>query len=184
MKGSILFWLWLVTIAGCKPGLPESRNSGGLLTNHNSSMIEYGGVKIIVKEMKRCHYPLRDPLFEKKGNKKLVVVRMELYCLENTSRRAIVPDGAILTDSRGNEYEPSPAVIATAQNNRCISGDDISAYNAIWNGNVKKGNSYTAWMLGFELPEDAVPEKLYWNKNWKIDQVYFDFNTTDLTINH
>jgi hypothetical protein len=184
MKGRILLWLWLLAIAGCKPGLPGNRESGMVLPNINDSMIEYGGVKIGIKEMKRCHYPLRDPLFEKKGNKKLVLVRMELQCLENSGRRAIVPEGAILTDSRGNQYDPSPAIIATAQNNRCISGDDISAYNAIWNGTVEKGNSYTAWVLGFEIPEDAVPEKLYWNRNWKIDQLYFEFNAPDLTINH
>lgn len=121
--------------------------------------------------IQQCPYPEKDPVVEKKQGKKLLLFCMEVYQQGNSA--AEIPTGAVLEDSRGNSYDNLPGVIAMAQTNGCIKGDDIKAYNSIWNGTMKPGEKQTAYVLGFEVPADANPEKLYWNNHWKDKNMFF-----------
>lgn len=150
----------------------------------DEAVIKYAGTEFSLSGIKNCRYPVNDPLFEKKKNKKLVLLQVQVRRLRSGDKITVIPGGAMLTDSRGNEYESSPAVIAMAQTSLCIGNDDIRDYNAIWNGDIDTGENYTAWVLGFELPLNAMPEKLYWNQQWKNKQLYFDFHKTNYAINY
>jgi len=182
MKKILFYWFILLLASGCK-GDVRQRAKGELPV---ATAINTGqrGVALTIAGSKNCHYPQNDPLFEKKKNKKLVLLQVRLHCGGNCSREDIIPAGALLTDTRGNEYEASPAVIAMAQTSRCITDEDIRDYNAIWNGDTDAGRTYTAWVLGFELPAEAVPERLYWNTGWKNNNSYFNFSTAIESINH
>lgn len=171
-------------LAGCKTGLRQGASVKAGEEMMMTGKIEDAGIEFSLPGMRKCHYPVNDPLFAKKKNKKLVLLQVQLRCLQAGEKIKMIPGGAVLTDSRGNEYESSPAVIAMAQTSQCIGNDDIGDYNAIWNGDIHTGENYTAWVLGFELPEDAVPEKLYWNRYWKNRELYFDFHKMNLAINH
>ncbi len=72
---------------------------------------------------------------------------------------------------QGDIYHSSPGVIAMAQNNKCIPGDDIEGYNQIWNGTLDK--TAKAFALGFEVPENFIPDKLFWNNECKLSNRYF-----------
>ena len=109
---------------------------------------------------------------------------MQVDCENKSNKYLKIPQGAVLLDQKGNSYENQPGVIAMAQNNNCIKSDDIKAYNIIWNGELKTGEPQTAYVLGFELPEGAIPEKLYWNKEWKNNNTCFVLDETNFTINH
>lgn len=133
--------------------------------------IVYNGIQYRVMAIQQCPYPEKDPVVEKKQGKKLLLFCMEVYQQSNTA--AEIPTGALLEDNRGNSYENLPGVIAMAQTNGCIKGDDIKAYNIIWNGSLKPREKQTAYVLGFEVPVDAIPEKLYWNNHWKDKNMFF-----------
>ena len=171
-----------MVVFGCKSDLRNGANGDKPIATEVNN-----GRKpaiLVVSGLKTCRYPQNDPLFEKKQNKKLVLLQVSLQRDGNCAKEDIIPAGALLTDTRGNEYASSPAVIAMAQTSRCITDEDIRDYNAIWNGETETGRRYTAWVLGFELPADAVPERLYWNNEWKNRKSYFEFPTTTETIDH
>jgi hypothetical protein len=176
-RKSILLLLLIALLLGCgknKRAVSEDR----------SRAIEYNGLLCRIIEIKQCKYPKEDPVFEKKKDKKLLLFQLQILQQDKVNKQLQIPQRALLTDTRGNSYENSPAVIAMAQMNECIKGDDIKAYNAIWNGELNKNETQTAYILGFELQEDAIPEKLYWNYNWKAKNIYFFLNDTNYAINH
>ena len=109
---------------------------------------------------------------------------MQVDCENKSNKYLEIPQGAVLLDQKGNSYENQPGIIASAQSTNCIKSDDIKAYNIIWNGKLKPGEPQTAYVLGFELPEDAIPEKLYWNNNCKEKNICFVLNDTNYAINH
>ena len=144
-----------------------------------SQMIQYKGATIQLHRVVECAYPEHDRVYLEKKNRKLLVMDISINCsreLSSTDKQYIAPPGAILYDDRGNEYAVSMRVIAMAQGNRCIKGDDIPAYNAIWNASVEPGKSMRAFVLGFDLPSDAVPSQLYWNRDWQKQDLYFILN--------
>lgn len=144
----------------------------------------YGNIVIEVKELKTCSYPEKEPLFEKKKNKKLVVVQVTVTNTGTSKKEDITPYGAIITDEKGNSYETSPGVVGMAQSSGCIMGDDLADYNCIWNGKIAAGETKTAFVLGFEIPENAIPEKIGWNKNRAGANQYILLNQTTYTVNH
>ncbi len=150
-------------------------NTAIVKTNGNNS-ITTSGIQYSIIEILQCRYPDKDPVFKNKQGKKLLLFRLEIYCRDKVTTAFEIPQGALLTDSRGNSYESLPGVIAMAQTNDCIKGDDIKAYNIIWAGEMKAGDKQTAYVLGFEVPEDASPEKLYWNNKWKDRNIFFLFH--------
>ena len=170
----------MVLAAGsCNPYGPAPGIDAG---TPGSGTVENNGVQYTLETIRECHYPANDPLYEKRWNKKLLVLQMKVHCTGLSNKNLLTPRGAVLTDRRANNYETSPVVIAIAQNNRCINGNDIKDYNAIWNGDVKSGETYTAFVLGFELPEDAIPDKLYWNNDWKNQRLFFLFTDTGYSV--
>jgi hypothetical protein len=140
-------------------------------TSGNSDIV-YNGIQYRVMAIQQCPYPEKDPVVEKKQGKKLLLFCIEVY-RTNVSSTAEIPTGALLEDNRGNSYDNLPGVIAMAQTNGCIKGDDIKAYNSIWNGTLQPREKQTAYVLGFEVPADAIPEKLYWNNHWKNKNIFF-----------
>jgi hypothetical protein len=183
MKRLPILCILLAVLAGCRSGLWKN-TKGGVPGNITTTVIiEDNGIRFSLASIKNCRYPVNDPLFEKKKNKKLVLLQLQLQCVQTGKKISVLPAGAMLTDSRGNEYVSSPAVIAMAQTSRCINDDDIGAYNAIWNGDIHSGEPYTAWVLGFEMPDDAIPGRLYWNHSWRNKQLFFDFNGMNDAIN-
>ena len=144
-----------------KTGLPE---------------IRYKEIVIRLHQVLDCRYPAHDPMYPYKRNTKLVLMDISVSCDKNipaADRAFMIPTGATIWDSRGNKYEVSPQVVAMAQNNHCIKGDDIESYNAIWNASLKPGEMKRAFVLGFELPEDAKPSRLCWNKTWEERDLFF-----------
>ena len=119
-----------------------------------------------------CPYPTNDPVYLYR-KKKLVLVEAELNYIEAgmADKKFIIPEGNILVDAEGNEYSSSPGVIAMAQNCKCIKGDDIAGYNQIWNGTMDK--TAKAFALGFEVPVNFVPEKLFWNNECRASNLFF-----------
>ncbi len=186
MRNQFILWIVLLAAAGCET--KSSRYAAPVATEgakpKSPSGIESNGIQYAIVDIKQCRYPANDPLFEKKWNKKLLLFRMKLTCTDMKNKADVMPEGGLLTDSRGNSYTTSPGVIAMAQSNGCIKGDDIKAYNAIWNAELKKGEMQTAYVLGFELPEDAIPVKMYWNNDWKNQNLFFLFPDTNYVINH
>jgi hypothetical protein len=168
-------------IASCKTKTDSNRSTRAGIENKS---VLINGIEYSISDVKQCSYPANDLMIEKKKNKKLVLVRMQVHCTETINKNELAPHEAELIDSKGNSYANSPAIIAIAQNNGCIKGDDIKSYNAIWNGIIKKNETETAWVLGFEIPVNANPEKLYWNINWKNNNLFFLFQQTDYAINH
>jgi hypothetical protein len=177
----IISLLIIVALAACKTNADNSTANGPGIEIQN---ILVNGIEYKVAGVKQCNYPANDPMIEKKKNKKLVIIRMQIHCVETTNIGGIPPQGAELIDSRGNSFTSSPSIIAIAQNNGCIKGDDIKSYNTIWNAAIKKGTTETAWVLGFEIPVAANPEKLYWSEKWKTENRFFLLNITDFAINH
>lgn len=147
----------------------------------NTNDIEKDGAQISLSGIIECRYPGNSPLFEKKKNRKLVLFKAVV-----TAKAAInqtSPAGAILVDSRGNRYETSPGIVAMAQANKCIKGDDIKGYNAIWNETLKENEVQQAFVLGYELPEGAVPDKLFWNKDWENKNIFFALTLNTIVSN-
>lgn len=151
--------------AGCKQ---QSKTGQAAIA---TTSIEKDGAQISISGVVECRYPENDPLFEKKKNRKLVLFNAAVTATEAINQTS--PAGAILVDSRGNRYETSPGIVAMAQTNKCIKGDDIKAYNAIWNETLKENEMQQAFVLGYELPEDAVADKLFWNKDWENENIFF-----------
>lgn len=164
----ILSGFIFLTVAGCK-----KQNKTGSAAIATTS-IEIDGAQISLSEVVECRYPENDPLFEKKKNRKLVLFNAVVTATAGINQTS--PAGAILVDSRGNRYETSPGIVAMAQANKCIKGDDIKAYNAIWNETLKEKEMQQAFVLGYELPEDAVADKLFWNKDWENENIFFSLN--------
>ncbi len=138
----------------------------------DKQQVEFKGVKIKIDTILFCAYPQNDPVYLYR-KKKLVLVEAELdYTGAGMAdKKFIIPEGNILVDANGDEYSSSPGVIAMAQNSRCIKGDDIAGYNQIWNGTVNKMTK--AFVLGFEVPVNFVPDKLFWNRDWKKENIFF-----------
>lgn len=183
MKRLLLFWLLALAMSACKTDLRHGASARATGNTYDSAGIETKGLVFVLSGIRNCLYPVNDPLFEKRKNSKLVLIQVLVQCREKSDKNSVIPAGATLTDNRGNEYGSSPSVIAMAQTGSCIGNDDIRDYNAIWNGNIVPGEKYRAWILGFEMPRDAVPEKLFWNLQWKNDGLFFDFNKTNYAIN-
>ncbi len=184
MKSILIVWLLSAMLAGCQTGLDTNNPARAKESSATGPVIEDSGIQFSLAGMKNCSYPVNDPLFEKKHNRKLVLLQVQVRCIRADRKESAIPGEPTLTDNRGNEYESFPSVIAMAQTSGCIGNDDIRDYNAIWNGNMNTGENYTAWVLGFELPENAVPEKLYWNRRWRNKELFFDFNAMKYTVNH
>jgi hypothetical protein len=156
--------------AGCKQ---QSENQQAVI---RTGTIEKDGAQISLSQTLECNYPGNSPVFEKKKNRKLVLIDAVVTATAAINQTA--PTGAILMDSRGNRYETSPGVVAMAQANKCIKGDDIKGYNAIWNETLKKNEVQQAFVLGYELPEDAIADKLFWNKKWEDENIFFILSNT------
>ncbi len=137
--------------------------------------VEFKRTKVTINTILYCAYPPGDPVYVYHKNKKLVLIETELNCTETSvaDKKLMIPEGNILVNAEGDEYSSSPGVIAMAQNSRCIKGDDIAGYNQIWNGTVDK--TAKAFTLGFEVPVNFVPDKLFWNKDWKKENTFFTF---------
>jgi hypothetical protein len=103
--------------------------------------------------------------------------------LSAPEKEYIIPTGAILTDTRGNEYVVSTQAIAMAQSSHCVKGDDIDSYNAIWSASLKKGETKRGFVLGFELPEGARPARLYWNPKWEQQNFFFNLIDSSSVLN-
>ena len=158
---------------GCNGKAEAKYSAAGV--SEDKPRIEFKGVKIMINKILYCTYPAGDPVYGYHKNKKLVLVETELNCTETNvaDKKLIIPEGNILVNTDGDEYSSSPAVIAMAQNSRCIKGDDIEGYNQIWNGTVDK--TAKAFTLGFEVPVNFVPAKLFWNRDWKKENIFFTF---------
>jgi hypothetical protein len=184
-SGRVIKMIWIgLLIAGCNSKAKEAAwDNDYKLSVVEQSGKSYRGVVINIEKTVYCNYPKNDPVYEKKKNKKLLLFNMSVLKNETGRSEAIIPAGAVVADSRGNLYETSPGVIAMAQSSRCIKGDDIKAYNNIWNGTIHTGEIQKAFVLGFELPADVLPVKLYWNKHWVDEQFFFELNTDTITKN-
>lgn len=136
----------------------------------------YNGAAVAVTATKICSYPKKDLLVEKKSHKKLFVIEVAITRLADADSQAIIPAGAAVMDEKGNMYETSPGVVAMAQSNGCIKGDDLKSYNNIWSGNLAEGETLKAYVVGFEIPDSAVIEKFYWNRNWNSDNHFIPLN--------
>jgi hypothetical protein len=156
---------------------PVLRKEQATTINKNlNPVMRYKGITIRLHQLLYCRYPAHDPVYLQKKSTKLLLMDISVRCDKNISssdKAFIIPTGATIWDNRGNEYEASPQAVAMAQNNHCIKGDDIESYNAIWNAALKTGETKRAFVLGFELPEDAVPSKLCWNKAWEERDLFF-----------
>lgn len=142
----------------------------------------FNNTKIKVEKIKTCSYPGKDPLHEKRKNKKLIVLEVSVTKLNGAQKEDMIPQGALITDSRENIYESSPGIIAITQSSGCISGDDLREYNSIWNGAIKTGETITAFVLGFEIPEEVSAEKLYWNNRWATAQQFIQLNKNNYPV--
>ena len=176
--------LWLIVLLSVSTGCRNNKKDAASYSDNRVSIVKLGGVTIKLMNIRQCRYPENSLLVEMKWNKKLLLFNMQVDCENKSNKYLKIPQGAVLLDQKGNSYENQPGVIAMAQNNDCIKSDDIKAYNIIWNGGLKTGEPQTAYVLGFELPEDAIPEKLYWNKEWKNNNTCFVLDETNFTINH
>jgi hypothetical protein len=179
MKRLMQYWLILLLVAGAC----NRAKQGRMEINPRSGTLESNGVQYTIETVRECRYPANDPLYEKRRDKKLLLLQMKVHCTVVHDNTLLIPSGAVLTDKQANNYETSPVVIAMAQNNQCIAGNDIKDYNAIWNGEIKAGETYTAFALGFELPENAVPDKLYWNNGWINQNIFFLLSDRRFTAN-
>jgi hypothetical protein len=162
----------LFILAGCTEKNRKDDLQSEILLENNRLIKVHKNISINVNKIKDCKYPTTDPLFQKKDNKQLVLIQVTVKRLSGANKEEIIPFGAVLTDQKGNEYKNSPTVVAMAQNNSCISGNDLADYNAIWNGDITTNDTRTAFVIGFELPFDALPTKLYWNKDWLADEQF------------
>lgn len=142
----------------------------------DNSKVTYHKVELTVENIVICQYPKQNPVYTNKANKKIVVVEVRVRPLKGSVKDDIIPQGAILADTKANQYETWSGAVAIAQSAKCIRGDDLKAYNQIWNGDVKEGETAQAFALGFEIPADAVIEKLYWNKKWIADEHFIDLH--------
>ena len=158
-------------LLGCKG--KTGMNYSSTVVSKDKHQVEFKGTKITIHTILYCAYPSRDPVYGYHKNKKLVPVETELNCAEASiaDKKLIIPEGNILENADGDEYSSSPGVIAMAQNSRCIKGDDIAGYNQIWNGTVDK--TAKAFTLGFEVPVNFVPDKLFWNRECRANNLFF-----------
>ncbi len=147
-------------------------------TNRHS----YKNVQVEIKQIKNCTYPKNDPLYDRKKNKKIVVLEVAVKRMEGAGKEDIIPLGAMVTDEKGNTYETSPGVVAMAQTSGCIKGDDLKEYNGIWSGDIRTNETRIAFVVGFEIPDQAITGKFYWNKNWNEANQYILLNENP--INH
>jgi hypothetical protein len=158
--------LLLLLVAGCTSKAEKNKSSirdvavDGYAASYKHTL---NNIQVEIKEIKTCDYPEKDPLYKKKRHKKLLVLQIAVTTKTGATVQNIIPLGAVLTDNKGNSYETSPGVVAMAQSSGCIRGDDLKNYNSIWNGELAKNETITAFVLGFEVPENAIAEKIYWN---------------------
>ena len=176
--------LWLILLFSIITGCRNNKKSEAFYSDNQVSVVKQGGLSIKLMNIRQCKYPENNLLVEKKWNKKLLLFKMQVDCEHKSNKYLEIPQGAVLLDQKGNSYENQPGVIAMAQSNNCIKSDDIKAYNIIWNGKLKTGEPQSAYVLGFELPENAIPEKLYWNNAWKSNNTCFVLNEPNSAINH
>lgn len=180
----ILLLLWLA--AGCSTKAektePEPLATG--TSNVTSAQHTYNGLLVEITNIKECGYPANDLLFEKKKNKKLVVLQVAVTNSGNCQKEDIIPMGASIEDEKGNVYDTSPGVVAMAQSSGCIKGDDLKSYNSIWSGEIKRGETHSAFAVGFEVPASAVLERFYWNTNWNNAGHPIFLRPTNETVNH
>lgn len=143
------------------------------IVSEDKCRVEFKGAEVMISKILYCAYPAADPVYGYHKNKKLVLFETELNCTETSvaDKKLMIPEGNILVNAEGDEYSSSPAVIAMAQNGKCIKGDDIAGYNQIWNGTVDK--TAKAFTLGFEVPVNFVPDKLFWNRDCKKENIFF-----------
>lgn len=167
----------MLIMAGCsnraeKDGINDISNQASIENKKNA----YSGAVVAVTATKICSYPEKEPLVEKKRHKKLFVLEVAVTRLVSADSQAVIPAGATVMDEKGNTYETFPAVVAMAQSSGCIKGDDLKSYNNIWSGNLAEGETLKAFVVGFEIPDSAIIEKFYWNKNWNDANRYIPLN--------
>ena len=165
MAAVFLMMMFLVLVAGCRQGdkFSDAVSAG--------TSIEKNGVRISIAANRTCNYTQTKKPAGANGVKKLLLYKMEIIKTEAGGKTS--PLQAILMDSRGNYYKTAPGIIAIAQAKVCIKSDDIKAYNAIWNETCNQNELYKAFVLGFDVPADAIPEKLFWNKEWLNIDIFF-----------
>ncbi len=158
-------------LLGCK-GRAELKY-GHEVVPENKLQVQFKGTKVTIKTILYCAYPPGDPVYAYHKNKKLVLVETELNCAETSvsDKKLVTPEGNMLVNADGDEYSSSPGVIAMAQNSKCIKGDDIAGYNQIWNGTIEK--TAKAFTLGFEVPVNFIPDKLFWNNECRANNLFF-----------
>ncbi len=147
--------------------------------------LQYKGITLRLNQVVNCRYPVHDPVYFNRKYMKLILIDLSVT-YENhavTDKNLVIPAGATLWDSRGNAYESTPGVIAMAQNSHCIKGDDLDSYNAVWNATIQPGETKRAFLLGFELPSDAIPAKLCWNRQWERQNLCIILNDTTVVNN-
>jgi len=156
------------------------RQMAGLIGKSPVQTLQQKGISLQLNQVVNCSYPAHDPIYLRKKYKKLVLIDMSMICNSQAAaeKDLIIPAGSVLWDSRGNAYEATPGVIAMAQNSHCIKGDDLDSYNAVWNATIRPGETKRAFMLGFELPADAVPAKFCWNRQWERQNLFFILDDT------
>lgn len=160
----------MIIFLSCK-GNSDRRNTTAIELNFKQEIdFNWGNIKI--ERIIYCVYPKNDPVYIYHKNKKLILIEVELKCCdEKIDKKSISPAGNLLLGSKGDTFCSSAGVIAMAQNNKCIPGDDIEGYNQIWNGTLDK--TAKAFALGFEVPENFIPDKLFWNNECKLSNRYF-----------
>jgi hypothetical protein len=162
----------LLALVACSENNRRNELSSTMPHQNSLPFKTFNSISLTINQIKTCKYPTEDPLFQKKENKQLVVIQVTVERLNGSKKNDIIPFDATVADQRGNEYKNSPTILAMAQNNSCISGNDLADYNSIWSGEIAVNNTSTAFAIGFELPTDAVPAKLYWNKDWLTHQQF------------
>lgn len=183
MKINGIYIALLVAFISC--GSKEKSGEGVKdTTNAKEGKLVYRNVQLNITAITCCRYNEKDVLYSKKKNQKLILFEIAVRKISAADKMNIVPEGAILVDSKGNTYSSWPGAIAIAQGSKCISGDDLADYNNIWNGQLITGETQKAFVLGFELPEDARIEKLYWNHEWKKQEIYFSLDKNIPAINY
>lgn len=176
LQMKILYYIFVFTLlCSCSN---NSSNADYITTRQLQTSVQktYNNTIVEIRQLHLCNYPAGDPLFSKKENKKIAVLQVTVTRLTGSKKEDIIPFEITLVDERGNSYKNSPGIIALAQSNTCINGDDLSDYNAIWNGDINVNETRTAYAIGFEIPNDARIAKLFWNKKWKDKNQYLTLN--------
>ncbi len=174
-RKSLIVCVVMLFFLSCRGNI-EQRYISEVVLNDKTE-IEFKGLNIKINKIIYCAYPKNDPVYGYHKNTKLILFEIELKYTElGVDKKGMIPDGNLLVGLQGDAYRSSPGVIAMAQNSKCIQGDDIAGYNQIWNGIIDK--TARAFALGFEVPANFVPDKLYWNNECRANNMFFILGKT------